>query len=136
MQNPHEEKKCDKNGHLIDKSGSLINDANCSFCSQTSWSEEAMIKKFDELKLGCLDWCGNEDHTCECSVKETEIKDFLKSQLHSFALVAIGEIENMKKEREHIMHIRSTDGLEDLHGVGFVSALDAAKEVIKSLMKN
>lgn len=34
--------------------------------------------EFEKRKLGQLEFCGNEEHECECSVKEDEIKSFIQ----------------------------------------------------------
>ena|SRR3990167_2412033 len=53
------------------------------------WEEE-----FDKQKLGYLDFCGNEDHECECSVKEEQIKSFIR---HLLASSRSQVVETIKK---------------------------------------
>ena len=51
-------------------------------------------EEFDEQKLGHLNWCGNEDHECECSVKVEEIKSFYRKQIK-------GLLKGLKIEEIH-----------------------------------
>lgn len=52
------------------------------------------LERFDEKELGQLDFCGNDDHECECSVKEEEIKQFITEEIKLAREETIREVES------------------------------------------
>ena len=59
------------------------------------------IEAFEKEKLGDLNWCGNEDHECECSVKKNEIKSFLRQSLLRFTKSVIEETMPEEKTEDN-----------------------------------
>jgi hypothetical protein len=57
-------------------------------------------KEFDNKELNQLEWCGNEDHECECYQKKDAIKKFISDLLADQKKELIEDI--YKKGRETI----------------------------------
>ena len=87
------------------------------------------IEAFEKEKLGYLDWCGNEDHECECSVKEDEIKSFLRQSLPRFARSVIEEA--MPKGRGFI-----EEGDIDMVDDSWNACLDKIRENTERILKD
>ena len=68
------------------------------------------IEAFEKEKLGYLDWCGNEDHECECSVKEDEIKSFLRQSLLRFTRSVIEKA--MPEEKKENLEYDTSDPVQ------------------------
>lgn len=58
-------------------------------------------KEFDEQKLGELDFCGNEDHECDCMVKEEQIKTFHLQTIQGVLQKVVEMIEGKMELHRH-----------------------------------
>lgn len=100
------------------------------------------LERFREKKLGQLDFCGNDDHECECTVKEEEIKQFIteeiklafqagKDSMREEILNKLPERKSenkKKKDQEEWINIPRIQ-----RAVGFNSCLSQVKDIIKNV---
>lgn len=60
---------------------------------------EGWMKEWENRKLGLLEWCGNENHECQCEVKVDEILSFIISLIKEREMIA------RKEEKDEIVSI-------------------------------
>lgn len=71
-------------------------------------TKENWRERFEKLELGFLDWCGNENHDCECSVKTEKILAFIEN-------VEMTAVERTEK---------AFGGCKNCYGKGYATVLD------------
>ena len=98
---------------------------------------EKKIKEFEEQGLLYLDFCGDDDHECECSVKDSQIKDFLRTSLAEAYLKGQDSVkEDVKKwaeeKKDNLRLMSKTDekAIQQTHGY------DVAMAGLLSLLSN